>query len=120
MNPLARAVMLGIAGLALVILFAAAAPTNEPPLPVPRLFADGSTNLFPAPFSFAPLSNPGRKPELSRPLAPGVYQIHPYDMILIATERGQDNRCVVGVNGESSRMPTIHPELRAVPILPPE
>jgi hypothetical protein len=39
-------------------------------------------------------------------------------MILIVPEREQDDLCVVGVNGESSRMPVLDPELRAVPILP--
>jgi hypothetical protein len=49
MNLLARAVLLGVAGLALVSLFAAAALTNGEPSLISQPSAAGSTNLGFAP-----------------------------------------------------------------------
>ena len=115
MNLLARAVLLGVAGLALASLFAAAALTNEPPTTVIRPLADGSTNLDPKPFNSAPIVHLNGKTGLPQPLKPGVYQTRPYAIILIVPESGLDDRCVVGASGDISKIPNAKPDMQAIP-----
>jgi hypothetical protein len=124
MKPLAKCVMLGVAGLLVAVMIAAAALTNgAPPLILPPLAA-GSINLglatllgF-APPSSAPVVYLDGKAERSQPLKPGVYQTRPYGIVLIATEPEHDDCCLVGATRVGSKMPVVKPELRAVPILP--
>ena len=111
----ARAVLLGVAGLALVSLFAAAALTNEPPSSLIRPLADGSTNLELKPFHSTPIVHLHGKPGLSPPLKPGVYQTRPYAIILIVPEAGLDDRCVVRSSGNIAKMPNVMPDIQAVP-----
>jgi hypothetical protein len=118
MKPLAKSVMLGVAGLLVAVLIAAAALTNgEPPVILPPLAA-GSTNLGLAPPSSAPIVYLDGKAEHPQPLKPGVYEIRPCAIVLIAPGPEHDDCCVVGATGAGSKMPVIKPELRAVPILP--
>ncbi len=124
MKPLAKSVMLGVAGLLVAVVFAAAALTNgEPPVILTPL-ATGSTNLGLAPLlGFAPPSSApvvylDGKAERPQSLKPGVYQTRPYAIVLIAPGREHDDCCVVGATGAGSKMPVIKPELRAFPILP--
>src|ERR1039457_810018 len=121
MKPLAGSVLLGVAGLLVAALFAAAALTNgEPPL-ISQPFIAGSTNLGLAPIlGFAPLSSApivhlNGKPGRLQPLKPGVYQTRPHAIILIVPESGLDDRCVVGASGDISRMRNCKPDLQAVP-----
>jgi hypothetical protein len=123
MNPLARPVTLGGAGLLLAalfaaVLFAAATPTNEDPLVILRPSVAGSTNLALASLSARPMEYLDRQPEASQPLKPGVYQTRPDAIILIVPKRGLDDRSVVELGGVGSKMPVVKPELRAVPISP--
>jgi hypothetical protein len=115
MKPLAGSVMLGVAGLLVAALFAAAALTNgEPPL-ISQPFIAGSTNLGLAPLSSAPIVYLDGKQGHSQPLKPGVYQTRPHAIILIVPESGLDDRCVVGASGDISRMRNCKPDLQAVP-----
>ncbi|HEX7577372.1 MAG TPA: hypothetical protein VF430_04975 [Verrucomicrobiae bacterium] len=115
MKPLAGSVMLGVAGLLVAALFAAAALTNgEPPLISP-LFVAGSTNLGLAPINSAPIAYLDGKAEHSERLKPGVYQTRPYAIILIVPESGIDDRCVEKASGDISKMRNSKPDLQAVP-----
>jgi hypothetical protein len=115
MKPLARPVLLGVAGLLVAVLFAAAALTNgEPPSILPP-FVAGPTNLDFAPLSSAPVVYLDRKPDHSPPLKPGVYQTRPYAIILAVPETGLDDHCVVGASGDISKMPNAKPDMQAVP-----
>ena len=121
MKLLARPVMLGVAGLLLTVLFAAAALTNgEPPL-IPQLWAAGSTNLGSAPLlgfappSSAPIVYLNGKPDHSQPLKPGVYQTRPYAIILIVPGAEHDDCCVNGGISGNSKMPNAKPNVQAVP-----
>ena len=115
MNLLAKSVLPGVAGLALVSLFAAAALTNEPPSLVIRPLTDGSTNLVLKPLNSTPIIHLSARPGLSQPLAPGVYQTRPYAIILIVPKTGLDDRSVVSVSGSISKMPNTKPGMQAVP-----
>ena len=115
MKPLARSATLGVAGLLVAALFAAAAPTNgEPPL-IPQLWAAGSTNLSFAPPSSAPVVYLGGKTEHTQPLKPGVYQTRPYAIILIVPEAEPDDCCVNSGTSGNSKLPVAKPDMQAVP-----
>jgi hypothetical protein len=115
MKPLAGSVMLGVAGLLVATLFAAAALTNgEPPL-ISQPFVAGFTNLGLAPINSAPIVYLDGKAEHSERLKPGVYQTRPYAIILIVPETGLDDHCVVGASVDISKMPNAKPDLQAVP-----
>jgi hypothetical protein len=119
MKTPAVSVALGVAGVFLVALFAAAAVTREQPA-VSRLFVAGSSNQILAPVSSAPILYLNGKTKPSRPLKPGIYQTRPYAIILIVPQRGIDDGCLaagIGMSGDS-KMPVIHPNLQAVPKAP--
>lgn len=48
-------------------------------------------------------------------LQPGVYQTHPYAMILIVPGRGIDDGILGEMPGANSRMPTIKPHVEVIP-----
>ncbi len=118
MNPTARAVLPGVAGLLLATFFTATAFTNQPPVLKTLPLFDGSTNLVLKPLNPGPLIYLNRNPGSSQPLAPGVYQTRPYAMIVVVPKPGLDDRCVAGATGAGSKMPVAKPELQAVPLLP--
>ena len=123
MKLLAKSVTLGVAGLLVAVVFAAALTNGEPPVILTPL-ATGSTNLGLAPLlgfvppSSAPVVYLDGKAERPQSLKPGVNQTRPYAIVLIAPAREHDDCCVVGATVAGSKMPVINPELRAVPILP--
>jgi len=115
MKPLARFLMMGVAGLSVATLIATAALTNgEPALSSPP-FVAGSTNLGLAHFGPAPIVYLGGRTSPSQPLKPGVYQTRPYAIILVVPESGIDDRCVVGGIDSGSKMPVAKPDLQAIP-----
>ena len=107
--------MTGVAGLCLVALAVAAAPTNEEPRLISRPLALVSSNHDLAPFGSAPVVYLHGRTELSQPLEPGVYQTRPYAIILVVPETGLDDRCVIGGISGNSKMPNVKPDMRAVP-----
>jgi hypothetical protein len=118
MKPLARSATLGVAGLLVAALFAAAALTNgEPPL-IPQLWVAGSTNLGLAPPSSASIVYLDGKTERPQPLKPGVYQTRPYAIILIVPGAEHDDCCVNGGINGNSKMPNAKPDVQAVPKTP--
>jgi hypothetical protein len=101
--------MLGVAGLPVAVLIAAAALTNgEPPL-ISQTFVAGSTNLCFAHLSSAPIVYLEGKQGHSQPLKPGVYQTRPHAIMLIVPESGLDDPCVMGASGDISKMPNARP-----------
>lgn len=115
MKPLARCVMLGVAGLLVAALFATAALTNEQSSMISQPVVAGSTNLGLAPINSAPIVYLDGKQDHSQQLKPGVYQNRPYAIILIVPEAGIDDRCVVGASGNFSKMPNAKPDIQLVP-----
>lgn len=49
--------------------------------------------------------------------APGVYQSYPYSCIIVVPGPHPDDKCIIGRgDGSASKMPTVRPELRLVPL----
>jgi hypothetical protein len=110
MRPLAKSVVLAVAGLLLAALVATAALTNGQPPLVSRPLPPVSTNS-----SFAPIVYLDGRPEHSQPLKPGIYQTRPYAIILVVPGAEHDDCCVVGGTSGNSKMPVIKPDVRAIP-----